>query len=90
MCEEVEHPATQVLKAMVGTILLNTICGLVFLVPLVFVMLDQAMLVGLLSGQLTPVIIRDAVGSPGAAFGLLILLIILGFFCGIRTTTATS
>ncbi|KAL1640489.1 hypothetical protein SLS61_010248 [Didymella pomorum] len=87
---DVEHPATQVPKAMVGTILLNTICGLVFLIPLVFVMPDQAMLVGLLSGQPTPVIIRDAVGSPGAAFGLLIPLIILGFFCGIGTTTATS
>ncbi|KAF3012098.1 hypothetical protein E8E12_000074, partial [Didymella heteroderae] len=90
MCEEVEHPATQVPRAMVGTILLNTICGLAFLIPLVFVMPDQAMLVGLLSGQPTPVIIRDAVGSPGAAFGLLIPLIILGFFCGIGTTTATS
>ena len=90
MCEEVEHPATQVPKAMVGTIVLNTICGLVFLIPIVFIMPDQAMLAGLLSGQPTPVIIKDAVGSPGAAIGLLIPLLVLGFFCGIGTTTATS
>jgi amino acid transporter len=90
MCEEVRHPATQVPKAMVGTIILNTICGLIFLIPLVFVLPDQAMLAGLLSGQPTPVIIRDAVGSPGGAIGLLFPLMVLALFCGIGCTTASS
>jgi len=44
MCEEVREPATQVPKAMVATVALNTIAGLVFLIPLVFVLPDQAML----------------------------------------------
>lgn len=90
MCEEVRHPATQVPKAMVGTIVLNTICGLVFLIPLVFVMPDQTYLAGLLSGQPTPAIIVDAVGSSGGAIGLLIPLMVLGLFCGIGCTTASS
>ena len=90
MCEEVREPATQVPKAMVATVALNTIAGLVFLIPLVFVLPDQAMLAGLLSGQPTPVIIREAVGSPGGAIGLLIPLLVLGFLCGIGCTTAAS
>lgn len=48
------------------------------------------MLAGLLSSQLTPVIIKDAVGSSGAVISLLILLLVLGFFCSIKTTTAMS
>jgi amino acid transporter len=90
MCEEVRHPATQVPKAMVGTIILNTICGLVFLIPLVFVLPNQAMLGALASGQPLPTIIVDAVGSSGGAIGLLIPLMVLGLFCGIGCTTATS
>lgn len=90
MCEEVRHPATQVPKAMVGTIILNTICGLVFLIPLVFVLPDQAMLAALASGQPTPTIIAEAVGSSGGAIGLLLPLMVLGLFCGIGCTTATS
>lgn len=75
---------------MVYTVALNTICGLVFLIPLVFVLPDQAMLAGLLSGQPTPVIIKEAVGSSGGAIGLLIPLMVLGLLCGIGCTTAAS
>lgn len=75
---------------MVATVALNTICGLVFLIPLVFVLPDQASLAALLSGQPTPVIIKDAVGSSGAAIGLLIPLLVLGLLCGIGCTTAAS
>jgi amino acid transporter len=90
MCEEVQNPAHQVPKAMVGTIILNTIAGLCFLIPLVFVLPDQAMLVGLASGQPVPVIIKNAVGSSGGAIGLLFPLLVLALFCGIGCTTAAS
>jgi amino acid transporter len=90
MCEEVEHPATQVPKALVGTVALNTICGLVFLIPLVFVLPDQTELFNLLSGQPLPTIIKQSVGSSGAAIGLLIPLLVLGLICGIGCTTAAS
>jgi len=90
MCEEVQQPATQVPKAMVGTIVLNLCAGFVFLVPLLFVLPPQADLVALASGQPVPPIIKAAVGSSGGTFALLIPLLVLGIFCGIGCTTAAS
>lgn len=90
MCEEVEHPATQVPKALVGTVALNTVMGLVFLIPLVFVLPNQADLYALISAQPVPTIIKEAVGSSGGAIGLLIPLLVLGIICGIGCTTAAS
>ena len=90
MCEEVRQPATQVPKAMVATIVLNTIAGLIFLIPLVFVMPNQADLVALVSAQPTPVIIKSAIGSSGGTIALLLPLLVLALFCGIGCTTASS
>lgn len=90
MCEEVQHPSTQVPKAMAGTIVLNLICGCIFLIPLLFVMPDQQILADLASGQPLPVMINNAIGIPGATFALLIPLLVLGLFCGIGCTTAAS
>jgi amino acid transporter len=75
---------------MVGTLILNTIAGLFFLIPLVFVMPDQAELVALASAQPVPPIIKSAVGSSGGTFALLVPLLVLALFCGIGCTTATS
>jgi amino acid transporter len=88
MCEEVQRPSIQVPRAMVGTLFLNTIAGLVFLIPLVFVMPDIAPLIA--SGQPVPLIFKSAVGSNGGAIGLLIPLMVLAILCGIGCTTATS
>jgi len=90
MCEEVKHPATQVPKAMVMTIVINTIGGLLFMVPLMFVLPDLAMLVSLASGQPVPTIIKSAVGSSAGAICLLIPLMVLAILCGTACTTATS
>ena len=90
MCEEVQQPATQVPKAMVATIVLNTIAGLIFLIPLVFVMPDQAELAALVSAQPVPVIIKSAIGSTGGSIALLLPLLVLALFCGIGCTTASS
>ncbi|KAF3909658.1 hypothetical protein AA313_de0207695 [Arthrobotrys entomopaga] len=90
MCEEVRQPSTQVPKAMVGTIVLNTICGLIFLIPLVFVIPDLGTLAALASGQPLPTVILSAVGSPGGTIGLLIPLMVLAILCGVGCTTASS
>lgn len=90
MCEEVREPATQVPKAMVGTIVLNTVAGLLFMIPLLFVLPDIDELVALASGQPVPSIIKSAVGSAGGAFGLLVPLMVLAIICGIGCTTASS
>jgi amino acid transporter len=75
---------------MVITIIINTIGGLLFLVPLMFVLPDLAMLVALPSGQPVPTIIKSAVGSSGAAIALLIPLMVLAILCGVACTTAAS
>lgn len=90
MCEEVRQPATQVPKAMVLTIVINTIAGLMFMIPLVFVLPDLKELVAIASGQPVPTIIKSAVGSAGGAFGLLVPLLVLALLCGIGCTTAAS
>ncbi|KAH8666667.1 PXA domain-containing protein [Xylariales sp. PMI_506] len=90
MCEEVQQPATQVPKAMVLTVLLNTVAGLMLLIPLVYVLPDISELVSLASGQPVPTIIKSAVGSAGGAFGLLVPLLVLAVLCGIGCTTAAS
>ncbi|KAH7014724.1 polyamine transporter TPO5 [Ilyonectria destructans] len=88
MCEEVREPSTQVPKAMVLTVLINTVCGFLFLIPLVFVLPDLQDLIPL--SQPVPFIIKSAVGSPGAAIALCLPLIVLGICCGIGCTTAAS
>ncbi|KAM0428497.1 hypothetical protein ACHAPT_006857 [Fusarium lateritium] len=88
MSEEVRVPSIQVPRAMVGTIILNTTAGLLLLVSLAFVLPDLTILVSV--DQPMPVIIKSAVGSSGAAFALLIPLIVLAIICGIGCTTAAS
>lgn len=87
MCEEVQEPAVQVPKAMVLTIIINTFAGLLFLIPIIFVMPEIATLDTI---QPVPPIILSAVGKPGAAIALLIPLMVLAIMCGIACTTAAS
>jgi len=88
MAEEVREPATQIPKAMLGTVFANTLCGLVFLIPLMFVAPDIAQLIA--SAQPVPIIVRSAVGNAGGAFALMIPLIVLAIICGIGCTTACA
>ena len=88
MCEEVKAPATQVPKAMVACIFINTFAGSLFMIPLLFVLPDIQVLI--LSAQPVPLILKSAVGNAGGAFALTIPLIVLAFICGIGCTTAAS
>ncbi|KAJ5163014.1 uncharacterized protein N7500_004844 [Penicillium coprophilum] len=90
MCEEVQQPSTQVPKAMVGTVIINTLAGFLFLVPLVFVLPDTKLLATLESGQPVPSIIKSAIGSPVGSFLLLLPLVVLAMLCVIGCTTAVS
>lgn len=88
MCEEVREPSTQVPKALVGTVILNLVAGVVFLVPLIYVLPDITEL--LTSSQPLPAILLSAIGNSGGAFALTIPLIVLGIICGVGCTTASS
>jgi amino acid transporter len=88
MCEEVQQPATQVPKAMVLTVIMNIICGLIFLISMVFVLPPIADV----AAQASPVpyILSIAIGNQGGAFALTIPILVLGLLCGTSCTTATS
>lgn len=90
MCEEVQHPETQVPKAMVITIILNFICGMIFLIPLVFVLPDISVFLADPFYQPLPVILGSAIGNQGGAFALCVPIMILGILCGVGCTTAAS
>lgn len=77
-------------KAMVGTVVINCIAGLLFLVPVCFVLPDLTYLVNLASGQPTPAIFKAAIGNSAGAFCLLVPLLVLGIICGVGCVTATS
>lgn len=90
MCDEVHNPQVQVPKAMIGTILLNTIAGLLFLLPVVAVLPAITSLINVASGQPLPMIVKSAVGNSIGSFLLLVPLISLALCCGIACTTAAS
>lgn len=62
--------------------------GVIYLVPILFVMPDIPTLLGVASGQPMPVLYMIVTGSPGGGFGLLFLIIGIGFFAGIGALTA--
>ncbi|KAJ5183518.1 hypothetical protein N7492_001134 [Penicillium capsulatum] len=90
MCEEVQEPSKQVPKAIVGTVILNTLAGLVFLIPIVFVLPNTKALIDLPSGQPMPSIMKSAIGNSAGTFVLLLPLAVLAILCGIGCTTAVS
>ncbi|KAF7540460.1 hypothetical protein G7054_g1360 [Neopestalotiopsis clavispora] len=88
MSEEVQFPETQVPKAMVMTVLMNTVAGILFLVPLMFVLPDLKDIIR--DAQPVPRIIKAAVGHAGGTLALLVPLLVLGVICGIGCTTASA
>ncbi|KAJ5175763.1 uncharacterized protein N7482_001640 [Penicillium canariense] len=88
LCEEVHEPAIMVPKAMVGTVVINFVAGLIFLIPLCFVMPELSLLIN--ASQPTPVIFKHAIGNSAGAFCLTIPLLVLGLICGVGCVTATS
>lgn len=90
LCEEVQEPAVMVPKAMVGTVMINFVAGLLFLIPVCFVLPDLTYLVNLASAQPTPAIFKAAIGNSAGAFCLLVPLLVLGIICGVGCVTATS
>lgn len=88
MCEEVREPAVQVPKAIVRTVAINLIAGLILLIPICFVLPDLNKLIA--SGQPVPPTLKSATGSSVGAFCLLLPLLVLGLICGVGCATTTS
>ena len=90
MCEEVQNPAREVPKAITLSVVAAGLTGLVFLIPILFVLPPVDVLEQVASGQPIGLILKDATGSPGGGFGLLFLLLGIMIFAGIGALTASS
>ncbi len=90
MCEEVQSPEREVPKAIVLSVAAAGVTGLLYLVPILFVLPDIEMLRGVATGQPIPLLFKTVTGSAAGGFGLLFLILGILFFAGIGALTAAS
>ncbi|KAJ5832203.1 GabA permease [Penicillium riverlandense] len=90
MCEEVQNPHREVPKAIVLSVVAAGITGLLYLIPLLFVMPQLKALRNVASGQPIGLLFKTVTGSAGGGFGLLFLILGIMLFAGIGSLTAAS
>ncbi|KAK4580349.1 hypothetical protein LTR86_000552 [Recurvomyces mirabilis] len=90
MCEEVQNPAREVPKAMVLSVAAAGITGVIYLLPILFVLPEVSYLLAAANGQPIGLVFKQATGSAGGGFGLLFLILGIMFFAGIGALTASS
>ncbi|KAG8902031.1 hypothetical protein FRC00_002733 [Tulasnella sp. 408] len=89
MCEEVQNPDREVPKAMVLSVAAAAVTGIVYLIPVLFVLPDIAILLAAPLGQPIPVLFKEVTGSAGGGFGLLFLILGIALFAGVGSLTAS-
>lgn len=90
MCEEVQSPHREVPKAMVLSVAAAGITGVIYLIPILFVLPDVQTLLGVANGQPIGLLFKTVTGSAGGGFGLLFLILGILFFAGTGALTAAS
>ncbi|KAK8847707.1 hypothetical protein IAR55_005566 [Kwoniella newhampshirensis] len=90
LCEEVKEPAREVPRAMVLSVAAAAITGLVYLLPINFVLPAIEPLLAVASLQPMPLLYKTVTGSAGAALGLLFLILGIWVFATIGSLTAAS
>lgn len=90
MCEEVQNPEREVPRAMVLSVVAAGLTGLVYLIPILFVLPDIKLLLTVASGQPIGILFRDATGSKAAGLCLLLLVIGVMFFACVGAMTTAS
>ncbi|ORY23939.1 amino acid/polyamine transporter I [Naematelia encephala] len=90
LCEEVKEPAREVPRAMVLSVAAAAVTGLVYLLPINFVLPAIEPLLQVASLQPMPLLYKEVTGSAGAALGLLFLILGIWFFATIGSLTAAS
>ena len=90
MCEEVENPHREVPKAIVLSVAAAMVTGIIYLVPLLFVLPDIKTLLSVPNGQPIGLLFKTVTGSASGGFGLLFLILGILFFAGIGALTAAS
>ncbi|TIB71085.1 hypothetical protein E3Q23_03924 [Wallemia mellicola] len=87
MADEVSHPELSVPRGMVGSVIAAAVIGLLYLIPLLFVMTDIPSL--LAADQPIPILFQQAAGTSGAT-GLMFLIITIGVLGGVGSLTTSS
>ncbi|KAL9053672.1 MAG: hypothetical protein Q9162_004623 [Coniocarpon cinnabarinum] len=90
MCEEVAHPERAVPKAIVLSVAAAGLTGLLYLIPLLFVLPDVQTLLDVANSQPIGLLFKTVTGSAGGGFGLLFLILGILFFAGTGALTAAS
>ena len=90
MCEEVQMPEREVPRAMVLSVAAAGITGIIYLIPILFVLPDVSLLLSVANGQPIGLIFKTATGSAGGGFALLFLILGILFFAGVGALTAAS
>lgn len=90
MCEEVQNPEREVPKAIVLSVVAAGLTGLIYLIPILFVLPNVQTLLEIANGQPIGYIFKTATGSAGGGFGLLFLILGIWLFAGVGALTASS
>ncbi|KAJ6578655.1 amino acid transporter [Mycena vulgaris] len=90
MAEEVHNPSSDLPRAIVWSIPIGFICGVLFLVPILFTLPDIATLISVSSGQPVGLMFELIMGSKGGGFGLWFIIFGIGMFCAISISCAAS
>ncbi|CRK21437.1 hypothetical protein BN1723_012380 [Verticillium longisporum] len=90
ICEEVPSPRREVPKGLVLSVLATGITGLVYLIPILFVLPDVSLLLSVAKGQPIDLLFKTVTGSAAGGLDLLFLLLGILFFAGVGAITAAS
>jgi amino acid transporter len=90
LCEEVGNPEREVPKAMVLSVAAAGVTGVIYLIPILFVLPDVTMLLEVANGQPIGLLFKTVTGSAAGGFGLLFLILGILFFAGVGALTAAS
>ncbi|TVY85384.1 Polyamine transporter TPO5 [Lachnellula suecica] len=90
MCEEVQMPEREVPRAMVLSVAAAGVTGVIYLIPILFVLPDVSLLLSVANGQPIGLVFKTATGSAGGGFALLFLILVILFFAGVGSLTAAS
>ena len=90
MCEEVQNPHREVPKAIVLSVAAAGVTGVIYLIPILFVLPDVSTLLAVANGQPIGLLFKTVTGSAGGGFGLLFLILGILFFAGVGALTAAS
>ncbi|PVH94725.1 amino acid permease-like protein [Periconia macrospinosa] len=90
MCEEVQNPEREVPKAIVLSVAAAGVTGIIYLIPILFVLPDVQLLLDVANGQPIGLLFKTVTGSAAGGFGLLFLILGILFFAGVGALTAAS